>query len=176
MSINHTILGMLSCKPLTGYDLKKVMQTTEFMPWSGNNNQIYKALLELADRCLVSGTVHHQDSSPSKKVYSITSLGLAELKEWTRSKPESFDIKKPFLLQLAWADLLSDEELQLLLDQYRQEINGRMLMAQKQAERSFFSQGRTTRESALWMLVHENIIASYRSELDWIDKAKETLL
>ena len=43
MSIHHAILGLLSWKPHTGYDLKKVFEDSAFMHWSGNNNQIYRA-------------------------------------------------------------------------------------------------------------------------------------
>lgn len=176
MSLNHTILGMLSCKPLTGYDLKKIMQSSSFMPWSGNNNQIYKALLELNDNDFVTNKVHHNDSSPSKKVYTITESGLAELKKWARSAPEPFETKKPFLVQLAWADILSNEELEELFNQYEQEIKGQLFITRKEAERSFFKQGRTPRETAIWNLINENILLSYKSELDWINKAKAVLL
>ena len=44
MIIDYAILGLLSWKPLTGYDVKRVMQDSPFLYWSGNNNQIYKAL------------------------------------------------------------------------------------------------------------------------------------
>ncbi len=47
MTINYTILGLLESGDRSGYDLKKVMQELDFLPWSGNNNQIYKALVFL---------------------------------------------------------------------------------------------------------------------------------
>ncbi len=47
MQIDYAILGLLSWKPLTGYDVKRVMQDSPFLYWSGNNNQIYKALTKL---------------------------------------------------------------------------------------------------------------------------------
>jgi len=175
MSINYAILGMLSFKPLTGYDLKKIMQDSSFMYWSGNNNQIYKTLLELENGNLVKSEVYHQSGSPSKKVYTITDMGLAELKKWTQSIPEAFEIKNSFLIQLAWSDLLSNEELEQLLNQYEQEIEGRLFIEKKKAETSFFKHGRTSRENALWKLINENILMSYQSELEWVRKVKETL-
>jgi DNA-binding PadR family transcriptional regulator len=50
MTINFAVLGILSYQPMSGYDLKKIMQDSVYMHWSGNNNQIYKALLELLER------------------------------------------------------------------------------------------------------------------------------
>lgn len=176
MSIKYAILGMLSIKALTGYDLKKVMQDSSFMPWSGNNNQIYKALLELGNDNFVTSEVCHQENSPSKKIYTITAAGLAELKKWSQTLPEAFEIKKPFLIQLAWADLLSSDELEALLLKYQQEIEGQIFIVQEKGKRSFFKEGRTPRESALWNLIDENILMAYQSELEWIDKAKKALL
>ena len=49
VTIDYTILGMLSWKPMTGYDMKRMMQDSPVMYWSGNNNQIYKALVQLLD-------------------------------------------------------------------------------------------------------------------------------
>ena len=176
MSIKYAILGMLSYKPLTGYDLKKIMQDSSFMPWSGNNNQIYKALLELDDNDFVTSEVCHQESSPSKKIYTITESGLAELKKWLQSMPETFEIKKPFLIQLAWADLLNDEELEELLNKYEQEIRGQIFIEQTKSKNNFFKQGRTPRETAIWNLIKENALLSFQSELEWMGKIRTVLL
>ena len=35
MQIDYAILGLLSWKPLTGYDVKRVMQDSPFLYWSG---------------------------------------------------------------------------------------------------------------------------------------------
>ena len=55
MTINYTILGLLESGDRSGYDLKKVMQELDFLPWSGNNNQIYKALVYLGVKAYKSG-------------------------------------------------------------------------------------------------------------------------
>ncbi|MDO7788285.1 PadR family transcriptional regulator [Desulforamulus aquiferis] len=70
------------------------------MHWSGNNNQIYKSLTELFDKGLVTNVVKHQESSPTKKIYSITSEGLVALKEWVLSPAEPSEIKS-----LSWFSL-----------------------------------------------------------------------
>lgn len=175
MSIAHAILGMLSCKPLTGYDLKKIMQNTSFMHWSGNNNQIYKALLELQEKGLVTNEVCHQESSPSKKVYTVTDAGMEELKQWSLMRPESFETKQPFLVQLAWADLLSDEELRVLFEQYEKEIEGQLFIAREKSKAGFFVEGRTLREVILWDSINENTIMAYQTELAWIKKTRAAL-
>lgn len=175
MSINHAILGMLSYEPMTGYDLKKIMQESPFMYWSGNNNQIYKALVELLDEGYVTSEIYHQDSSPSKKVYTITDDGLAELKRWTQSVPEAPEIKKLFLVQLAWTEQSSNKAIEKLLMRYEQEIKGKISIEQARQQKGVFLPKRTPREAAIWDLIYENVLSSYSNELDWINKARQTL-
>jgi len=67
MLINYAILGILSCKSMTGYDIKKVIQNSTFLYWSGNNNQVYKSLTELLNKGFVTNVVKHQEGSPTKK-------------------------------------------------------------------------------------------------------------
>lgn len=175
MSINYAILGLLSYKSLSGYDLKKIVQDSSFMPWSGNNNQIYKSLVELLDEGYVTKAVQHQESSPSKKIYSITEEGLAELKDWVLSSPEAPEFRKTFLIQLAWADQLSKEELETLLAGYENEIRMQTLLQQEKKLRGNFSPDRTGREKYLWNMIHDNLISSLNHELNWILKFRDGL-
>lgn len=175
MSIKYAILGILSCKPLTGYDLKKIIQESAFMYWSGNNNQIYKSLVELLDEGFVTGEVHHQESSPSKKIYTITEEGTAELKDWVLSTPQAPEFKKTFLIQLAWADQLNAEELNTLLSRYEDEITMQILLQQQKKSREPFSPDRTSREAYLWGAIHENVLSSYKNELSWVQKLRKEL-
>ncbi|MGE5630925.1 MAG: DUF4180 domain-containing protein [Caulobacteraceae bacterium] len=175
MSIKYAILGLLSWKPSTGYELKKVFEESSFMYWSGNNNQIYKSLVQLQDEGLVVSEVQHQESSPSKKIYTITEDGLAELKEWILSSPEPPDFKKAFLIQLAWADQLSNKELNELLARYENEIKLQILMQQEKTKRRVNSPDRNPREVFLWDMISENLISSYKNELDWVQRVRREL-
>lgn len=175
MSIKYAILGILSWKASTGYELKKLIEDSSFFYWSGNNNQIYKALLQMQEEELVTSEVIHQDSSPTKKKYSITEEGLKELKEWVSSTPEAPEMKKMFLVQLAWSDILTDEELEKLLTQYEVEIKNQLLMEQEKARRALYTPNRNQRECMIWEMISDNLISSYRNELEWIHRVRKKL-
>ncbi|MDI4643707.1 PadR family transcriptional regulator [Cohnella hashimotonis] len=175
MSIKLAILGILSCQPSTGYDLKKIIEESTVMYWSGNNNQIYKSLVQLLEQGLVTHEVQHQESSPSKKIYTITDKGEAELKSWALTPPELPELKKSFLTQLAWADLLSPEELDNLLLAYENELNMQILLLQEKKRRGLFAPNRTTREIYLWERIDDNIVSSYRHELNWVREIRQEL-
>ena len=175
MSINHAILGILSDQSLTGYDLKKIIQESPFMPWSGNNNQIYKALVELLDEDFVTNEICHQESAPSKKIYTITAAGKAALREWVLSRPEAPEFKKTFLIQLAWADQLNTEEISTLLASYENELRVQIVVLQEKKRRGSFSPDRTPREVLLWDAIHDNLISSNQYELNWVQELRDKL-
>lgn len=175
MSIQLAILGILSWKSSTGYELKKIFENSSFMYWSGNNNQIYRALLYLENEGLVKSEVVHQDSSPTKKVYTITEEGLVELKNWLVSSPEAPEIKKTFLVQFAWSDMLSNQELNELLSKYENEIKLQLIMHKEKYRRALHSPNRTNRESLIWEMISENIISTYNNELNWVRETRQKL-
>ena len=175
MSIKFAILGLLSWQSATGYELKKVFEESSIMYWSGNNNQIYKALLQLQEEELVVSEVVHQNSSPSKKIYTITQTGLEELKEWVLSSPEAPEFKKPFLVQLAWSDLLSDEELNELLSKYESEVRMQLVMEQEKNRRALHTPNRNIREKLIWDMISENLVSSCQNELNWVRELRQKL-
>lgn len=175
MSINYAILGILSYKPMTGYDLKKVIQDSAFMHWSGNNNQIYKSLTELHDKGLVTNVVKHQESSPTKKIYEITSEGLAALKEWVLSPAEPSEIKKPFLVQLAWSKQLNTSELNTIIDEYENQVKMQLLMEQRNKQDTNFLPDRTALETTILGFINDNIRRTYENELTWIQDLRSAI-
>jgi DNA-binding PadR family transcriptional regulator len=175
MSINYAILGILSYRSMTGYDLKKVIQDSSFMYWSGNNNQIYKSLIELHNKGLVTNVVKHQESSPTKKVYIITSEGVDALKEWILSPSELIEIKKPFLVQLAWSKQLNTNELNILLDGYENQIKTQLLMINSNKDNKSFLPDRSALEITIWSFINDNILRTYKSELIWIQDLRNAI-
>ncbi len=187
MSIQHAILGFLSWKPLSGYDLKKLFAESSVMHWSGNSNQIYRALVEMHQEGLVTREVQSQESLPARKEYSITGAGRAALRQWVMSTPEPPLLRNTFLVQLAWADQLSADELDTLLANYEAEmdVHARMLREQAQrrqvaprqqdAARQQDAPQRTPREVYLWQRINQNWISFYETQLAWVRSMRQEL-
>lgn len=173
MDLRSAILGLLSWKPSSGYDLKRIISDSDVFYWSGNNNQVYKNLIELQKEGLVIYQVQFQESLPAKKVYSITEKGLSELHQSLLKTPEPPELHKSFLIQLAWAEILSDEEILDLLRKYEDEIKNRLHMYQGQATRSKNSPNRSKREKYFWKCIAENFVNEYQAELAWIQKTRQ---
>jgi PadR family transcriptional regulator, regulatory protein AphA len=175
MDLRAAILGLLSWKPSSGYDLKRIISDSEVFYWSGNNNQIYKSLIELQKEGLVTHQIQLQESLPAKKIYTITEKGLSELSQSLQAAPQVPELHKGFLIQLAWAEMLSDEEILSLLEKYKDEIASRLRMYQAQAARPGSSPDRSKREKYIWKRITENLINAYQTELDWVCQTQEGL-
>ncbi len=133
----------------------------------------YKSLLELQKKGLVSHQVQLQESLPAKKIYSITEKGLAALRQSLLAAPELPELHKSFLIQLAWAEALTDNEILALMDQYADEVAIRLRMYQAQAARPGISPNRSRREQYLWKRIAENLTAAYQTELDWVRQTQQ---
>jgi PadR family transcriptional regulator, regulatory protein AphA len=175
MAIQYAILGLLSWKPSSGYELKKVFEDSPYLYWSGNNNQIYKSLLQLQKDGLITYETIHQDGAPSKKIYTVTKKGTAELKEWIAAASATPEFKKPFLIQLAWADMMNKDELSALLTKYEKEIETQLILQKKKSDREKDWPNRSQRETFLWNMISVNLMSTYQSELAWVRKVRQQL-
>jgi DNA-binding PadR family transcriptional regulator len=172
MSIRSAILGFLSWKPFTGYELKKIFADALSFHWSGNNNQIYGSLVELHKSGSVSIEVLQQEKLPAKKVYTITDAGRAELREWLLSESELPILRSPAHIQLAWAESLTGEELDAMLASYERQLADQALMCREMIRRTSAAGDsseprRSKRETLIWHCIDENQAAFYESELAW---------
>jgi PadR family transcriptional regulator AphA len=180
MSIKYAILGFLSWKSFTGYDLKKIFVDALSFHWSGNNNQIYGSLIELHASGSVSVEVQQQEKYPAKKFYTITDHGRAELRSWLLKEPELPLPRSPAHIQLAWAESLSGTELDGLLASYERQLSEQAIMDRETLRRAALAPrpgepGRSEREKLIWSSIGENRAASCESELAWAKSLRAKL-
>ena len=187
MSIEFAILGLLSWRSLSGYDLKKMFQDAVALYWSGTNNEIYRTLVNLHKEGQVSMEVLPQENLPARKIYSITEKGRCALKKWLLETTNLPQVKHTLLIQLAWADLLNAAELDELLGRYEDELMTQLLISRSQDKEKpdvrakphqvylDVSQARTEREAYLWGMIHQNWISYYENELAWLRRLRAGL-
>jgi len=175
MNIKFAILGFLSWRPFSGYDLKKIFAQSQSLYWSGNNNQIYRSLVQLHQEGLLESEIQLQENNPARKLYTITALGQSALREWLTSQPEPPQLRNTFLIQLAWADQLDDKELEKLLVVYEEELKLQLLIHTERERRGSPNPARTEREKCLWRMISQNWSAVYQNELSWVHQLRSEL-
>jgi len=115
MSLKHGLMGLLSQKPMTGYDLDKEFNASLGFFWPARYSQIYAELDKMEKKgWLVSQRVVQEDK-PNKRVYSLTTEGKAEFIDWLQASEDdlktSFSIKSGFLMRLFFAGNISKAQV-----------------------------------------------------------------
>jgi len=173
VSIKYVMLGFLSEMPLTGYDLKKKFSDSEVFHWSGNNNQIYKTLVELHEEQLVTIEVQQQESKPPRKIYTITERGLVALRQWLLAPAELPQFRNALLVKLTWADQLEPRELDKLLATYEMDLQDHLVMLREQARRS--NANTATPRRSFGRKIAEHWIGFYEQDLAWVQALRQEL-
>lgn len=100
MSLQYAILGLLNYSEMTGYDLKKTIDSSVNLFWSAQTSQIYRDLGNLEQKGYVSHTVVNQEDRPDKKVFKITDEGKKAFIEWLADYPKDVITRERLLIHL----------------------------------------------------------------------------
>lgn len=119
MSLTYGILGFLSYKPMSGYDLTKAFKSSLEFFWHAQNSQIYLELKNLEKKGYICGEKVIQSDRPNKKVFSITDLGKKEFMDWLLKEDgsEVVHYKSTFLMKIFFSGNITPAES---LDKLRQ--------------------------------------------------------
>jgi len=96
----YALLGMLSIRPGSGYDIKKFMEQSTSNFWHESYGQIYPLLKQLVDEGLATSHTEKQEGKPERYIYTLTSEGLEELRQWLTDPIEYTVERNELLLKL----------------------------------------------------------------------------
>jgi PadR family transcriptional regulator, regulatory protein AphA len=99
----YALLGVLSMKPASGYDIKKFCDKSISHFWNENYGHIYPVLKDMENSGLVAGQKTGSDGAPPRTVYSITAKGEAELADWLALPVEPSPTRNELLLKLLFS-------------------------------------------------------------------------
>src|SRR6478736_174107 len=81
------ILGVLSWGPMSGYDVKKTVDSSVGYVWGPAKSAIYAVLPRLVEDGLATARKVAQSQRPDKVVYRITKAGREALRSWIEDTP-----------------------------------------------------------------------------------------
>jgi DNA-binding PadR family transcriptional regulator len=116
MDVKTVCLGMLTDGEASGYDLKKAFESSFGHCFAAGYGSIYPALASLAECGCVSFEEIPQDGKPDRKVYRITDKGWEQLLAELDNPAPSHKVRSEFLATMAFAHLMSPEQIQTVLD------------------------------------------------------------
>lgn len=103
MSIEHSILAILSFWPSSGYDIKSEFEhEAAGLFWGASYGSIYPKLKKLEENGLIY-PLEEEEEGRKKKLYELTKQGWLELENWLSMTP-SYPIVKDelFMKMAAW--------------------------------------------------------------------------
>lgn len=117
----YALLGMLSLKPGSGYDIKKRMSVSTNHFWSESDGAIYPILKKLLDEDMVTCEVENLESGKPKKIYTLTVDGQAELQDWLSKAPQTTPGRDELLLKLFFGANVDKKHMLEHVDQRHQQ-------------------------------------------------------
>lgn len=171
--LDCVILGLLSHEHLTGYEIKKRMDTALKYFWGASYGSIYPTLSELVDRGLA---VREEcaDNKRNKQIYSITEDGRAYLREWLKLPAEKDELRYETLLKLFFGNEEGEARAIAHIEAFREKTEKEMeylLGAKRRLEEHIFDDG----THKFYLLTVEFGIHTCRAYLEWCKEAKEFL-
>ena len=97
---SNALLGVLSLRPMSGYDMRRLISESIGHFWSESYGQIYPGLKTLAAAGLVKKMTERQKGKPDRHVYSLTESGRRHLREWLQMPPTPEVRRDELLLKL----------------------------------------------------------------------------
>lgn len=173
MLLEYAILGVLQYKPVSGYDIKKILDTSINHFWSADQSQIYRTLNKMEKEEQINMELVIQSDRPNSKVYHITEKGKEEFLSWLNSPMKmSVEHRIPWLMQFFFAAQLSDEAIISILEQVSEQIKKRVDITASNSLRdaNAYKIAFTERDLFFMELTHDYGLMIYSSMLKWIEK------
>lgn len=171
--IDCVILGLLSHEDLTGYEIKKRMDTALKYFWGASYGSIYPALGDLVKRGLANKR-DGAENNRNKIIYSITEDGRNYLKDWLRIPVEKDELRYETLLKLFFGNEAGELQATSHIDAFEEKIEKELqyLIGAAEILRNNTSSDDTHK---YYLLTVEFGIKTYRAYLEWCKEAKTML-
>jgi DNA-binding PadR family transcriptional regulator len=168
------ILGLLTFKPLSGYDIKKLIDTTISHFWSESNGQLYPTLKLLLQENFIILEKKEQKGKKISHLYSITENGRASLETWLKENTERKSIHRDEeLLKLFFGKNTTPATCIELLEKREKRIKEKFekyVLIQRDLEKL-----KDSPHHLYWILNLNNGICDAEAELKWCQESIQAL-
>jgi DNA-binding PadR family transcriptional regulator len=164
VSFRYFVLGLLDQQPMSGYDIKRLLERLNWLTGGSSFGNIYPTLHALLeDGWVTVNVVTHQDRPP-RKVYTVKEEGRQALKEWFKRPALPNSSQKAFVMRLILAQGFFRSGLMAHLQQRRAHV-----VEHRDALKELG--GESEKADAGWQLAVGYGLAMADAELGWLDRA-----
>ena len=137
-SLGYALLGLLHQEPRSGYDLRKIFETTPMGHYSGSPGAIYPALRRLEQQGLIEGQVDRTTSLRPRQVFHPTKVGTENFRKWLAQGVQREDViwrLEELMLRFAFHSFLeSNTASREFLTSFEAEVDGYIKELRQQLE------------------------------------------
>ncbi len=170
----YAIIGMLSLRPMSGYEMKKVIAQSIGHFWNESFGQIYPNLKRLVEEGLATRQTEKRPIKLNRYVYALTDAGRAELHDWLKEPPEPESVRSEFLLKLFFASQVAVGDNIALIERYRREqVAG--LEYCRQMEQFLRTERADSPNLPYWLLGLDLGRQTTQATIAWCDKSIEEI-
>lgn len=135
--IKYILLGFLNYRPMTGYELKQMIDDTTAHFWHAYHSQIYTILRQMEQDQLVTSRFFQEEGQPDRRVYTITDGGKQALKDWLdQTLTEPSPVKEELLVRLFFSGQRDPQqvltELRLQCELHQKKLSAYQEMSRQQ--------------------------------------------
>jgi DNA-binding PadR family transcriptional regulator len=178
LSLKHALLGILTCRPMTGYEIKQFFDSSVQHFWNAELSQIYPTLKALEEQALVDKRVEVQENRPTRKIYAITDAGREEFARWVRAPQPPADLRDPFMIKVFFGTELPIEDVLVLLRRQKEEEQKVLAFSEtvlREKIRDGVRQMGSPRHGLFWTLTLEMATAYRKAYIDWCERSMQLL-
>jgi PadR family transcriptional regulator AphA len=168
-SSEYAVLGMLSLRPMSGYDIRKAVQQGVQYFWSESYGQIYPALKRLEAQKLVERLRGAQNGRAGRQVFALTRTGRQELQAWIAREPQIQPIRNELLLKLFFGRLAPRESCEEHVRQFRRGQED-FLQNYRQVELWLNKERKGHPDLPFWKMTLSFGVHQARALRDWCDE------
>jgi len=105
------VLGLLSESPMTGYQIKKIIDLRFRFFWNESYGQLYPTLKSLTRCGLIEETGVARKGKRAQKTYQLKPEGLQELRNWLEQPVARESLRLEILLKMYFSNLVAAETM-----------------------------------------------------------------
>ncbi|MFA0814458.1 MAG: PadR family transcriptional regulator [Anaerofustis sp.] len=124
----YPILGLLAEQPMSGYDIKKLIDVRFSFFWNESYGQIYPELKRLTESGEIELIEDAASEGREKTVYRITESGRDALRKWLAEPSEKASVRLELLLKVYFAQNGNTEDILNQIELFREEHTQQLAM------------------------------------------------
>jgi len=179
LSLKNALLGLLNHRPMTGYDLKKILDYPMGFFWVAQMSQIYRELNKLEEKGFVKSEIVPQEKRPDRKVYQLTKEGEKIFLSWINKFPDRLSqvCRSRFLMRIFFSSKIKLDEFAFEIKRYKKEIEEELSYLNKVEQwiKEYSREKKFKEDVFYWKLIVKKEYKSIAAGIEWADECLQLI-